>query len=80
MQTMFIFHFSFSDSQGSFLKFFIKNLASFLKRIEKLVKFILEKQKKIWNIPIFLSTKFLGKSNDDYNNLKRSEDKCKLGQ
>jgi hypothetical protein len=26
-----------------------------------------------------LSTKFLGKSNDDYNNLKRSEDKCKLG-
>jgi hypothetical protein len=27
-----------------------------------------------------LSTKFVGKSNDDYNNLKRSEDKCKLGQ
>jgi hypothetical protein len=52
-------------------------LASFFEKIAKLDKFILEKEK---NIPKFLSTKFVGKSNDDYNNLKRSEDKCKLGQ
>jgi hypothetical protein len=45
MQTMFIFHFSFSDSQGSFLKILIKNLASFFEKIEKIVKIILEKQK-----------------------------------
>jgi hypothetical protein len=80
MQTMFIFHFSSSDSQGSFLKILMKTLASFFEKIAKLVKFILEKNKICWNIPIFLSTKFVGKSNDDYNNLKRSEDKCKLGQ
>ncbi len=41
-------------------------MASFFEKIAKLVKFILG-EKKIWNIPIFLSTKFLGKSNDDYN-------------
>jgi hypothetical protein len=54
LQTMFIFHFR----QGFFLKFLIKNLASFFEKIAKLVKFILGKKKNLEYANIFVNKIF----------------------